>query len=80
MCGGLQNSVDLGETAPSVCSETGLTVCVDGSEVGNMRAEEVLYMQKEEDFKHSLWQSVKQFVFYVTLLVKYCCHFVVSLV
>ena len=45
-----------------------------------MRAEEVLYMQKEEDFKHSLWQSVEQFVFYVTLLVKYHCHFVVSLV
>ena len=76
MCGGLQNSVDLGETVPSVCSETCLTVCADGSEVGNMRAEEVLYMQKEEDFEHSLWQSVEQFVFYVTLLVKYhllCC-------
>ena len=28
MCGGLQNSVDLGETVPSVCSETGLTVYV----------------------------------------------------
>jgi hypothetical protein len=46
--------MDLGETVPSVCSETVLTVCVDGSEVGNMRAEEVLYMQKEEDFEHSL--------------------------
>jgi len=32
------------------------------------------------DFKHSLWQSVEQFVSYVTLLVKYYCHFVVSLV
>ena len=40
MCGGLQNSVDLGETVPSVCSETGLTVCVDGSEVSDMRMEE----------------------------------------
>ena len=49
MCGGLQNSVDLGETVPSVCSETGLTVCADGSEVGNMRAEEVLHTQEEED-------------------------------
>ena len=54
--------------------------CVDGSEVGNMRVEEVLYMQKEEDFEHSLWQSVKHFVFCVTLLVKYHCHFVVILV
>ena len=63
-----------------MCSETGLTVCVDGSEVGNMRAEEVLHMQKEEDLEHSLWQSVEQFVFYVTLLVKYHCHVVVSLV
>ena len=59
VCGGLQNSMDLGETVPSVCSETGLTVCVDGSEVSDMKAEEVLYMQKEEDFEHSLWQSVE---------------------
>ena len=80
VCGGLQNSMDLEETAPSVCSETGLTVCVDGSEVSDMRAEVVLYTQKEEDFELSLWQSVEQFVFYVTLLVKYRCHFVVSLV
>ena len=49
MCGGLQNSVDLGETVPSVCSETGVTVCADGSEVGNMRAEEVLHTQGEEE-------------------------------
>ena len=33
VCGGLQNSMDLGETVPSVCSETGLTVSADGSEV-----------------------------------------------
>ena len=70
--------MDLGETVPSVCSETGLTVCVDGSEVGSMRVEEVLYRQKEENFEHSLWQTVEQFVFYVTLLVKYDCHFVVQ--
>ena len=41
--------MDLEETVPSVCSETGLTVCADGSEVGNMRAEEVLHTQEEED-------------------------------
>ena len=46
MCGGLQNSTDLGETVPSVCSETGLTVCVDGSEI---RKEEVLQTEEEED-------------------------------
>ena len=48
MCGGLLNSMDLGETVLSVCSEIGLTVCVDGSEVSGMRME-VLHMQKEED-------------------------------
>ena len=41
--------MDLEETVPSVCSETGLTVCVDGSEVSGMRMEEVLHTQKEED-------------------------------
>jgi hypothetical protein len=32
------------------------------------------------DFEHSLWYILEQFVFYVTLLVKYHCQFVVSLV
>ena len=41
--------MDLEETVPSVYSETGLTVCVDGSEVSGMRMEEVLHTQKEED-------------------------------
>ena len=41
--------MDLGETMPSVCSETGLTVWVDGSEVSDVRAEEALHMQKDED-------------------------------
>ena len=40
--------MDLGETVPSVCSETGLSVCADGSEVSDMRAEETLHMQEEE--------------------------------
>ena len=48
MCGGLQNSMDLGETVPSVCSETCLTVCVDGSEVCDTRVE-VLRIQEEGD-------------------------------
>jgi hypothetical protein len=39
----------LGETLLSVCSETGLTVTADGSEVSNVRAEVVLHTQKEED-------------------------------
>ena len=47
MCGGLQNSMDLGETLPSVCSETGLTICADGSEGSGTRAEEVLQTQEE---------------------------------
>ena len=52
MCAGLQNSVDLGETVPSVCSETGLTVCANGSEVRDMRVEEVLHTQEEEEEVH----------------------------
>ena len=49
MCVGLQNSVDLGETVPSVCSETGLTVSADGIEVSDVRAKEVSQTQEEED-------------------------------
>ena len=49
MCGALQNSMDLGETVPSVCSETGLTVSTGGSEVSDIREEEVLHTRKEED-------------------------------
>ena len=49
MCVGLQNSLDLGETVPSVCSETGLTVSADGSEVSDLRAEEFLQIQEEEE-------------------------------
>jgi hypothetical protein len=37
------------ETVPSVCSGTCLTVCADGSEVSDMRAEEVFHMRVEED-------------------------------
>jgi hypothetical protein len=48
-CVGLQNSLNLGETVPSVCSETCLTVCGDGIEVSDMRVEEVLLTQEGED-------------------------------
>ena len=40
MCVDLQNSMDLGETVPFVCCETGVTVSADGNEVSDMRAEE----------------------------------------
>ena len=46
-----------------------LVICIHGT-VGLWRV----------DCEQSLWQSVEQFVFYVTLLVQYRCHFVVSLV
>ena len=49
MCAGLQNIMDLEETVPSVCSETCLTVCADGSEGSDVRVEEVLHTQEEED-------------------------------
>jgi hypothetical protein len=44
-----ESSMDLGETVPSVCSGTCLTVSADGSEGSDMRAEEVLHTQEEED-------------------------------
>jgi len=49
VCGDLQSSMDLGETVPSVCSETGLTVSADGSEVSDVRGEEVFQTQEEEE-------------------------------
>jgi hypothetical protein len=49
VCGGLQNSIDLGKTVPSVCSETRLTLPADGSEVSNMSVEEVLQTQEGTD-------------------------------
>jgi hypothetical protein len=41
--------MDLGETVPSVCSETCLTHSADGSEVCDIGTEEVLQTQEEED-------------------------------
>jgi hypothetical protein len=38
-----------GETVPSVCGETRLTLSADGSEVSDVRVEEVLHTQEEED-------------------------------
>jgi hypothetical protein len=40
--------MDLGETVPSVCNETGLTVSADGSEVSDMKVE-VLHTQEEAE-------------------------------
>ena len=44
--------MDLEETVPSVCSETCLTVPAFGSEVSDMRVEEVLHTQEEEEEDH----------------------------
>jgi hypothetical protein len=52
VCGGLQNVVDLGQTEPSVCSERVLNVTALGSEVSDLRAEEVL--QTQEDIRSAL--------------------------
>ena len=49
MCVGLQNSMDLGETVTSVCSETCLTVSADGGEVCDIKVDEVLATQEEEE-------------------------------
>ena len=49
MCVGLQKSMDLGETVPCVCSETCLTLSVDGSDVSDMRVKVILRTQEEEE-------------------------------
>ena len=72
MCAGLQNSVDLGETGPSVCNETCLTVCTDGSEFSDVRAEEVLHKQEEEDHMAVALPAVK-----AAATVCYVCNIVV---
>ena len=41
--------MDLGETVPFVCCETDVTVSADGNEVSDMRADEVLHKQEEEE-------------------------------
>jgi hypothetical protein len=64
--------MDLEETVPSVCSETCLTVCADGNEGSDVRAEEVLHTQEEEDHLAVALPAVKagDKVFYV-------CNFIV---
>jgi hypothetical protein len=69
--GGLQKNTDFGETVTSVCSETGLTVSADGSEVSGVRAEEVLHTQ-EEDHLAVVLPAVK-----VADTVCYVCNIVV---
>ena len=41
--------MDLGERVPSVCNETCVTLSPDGSEVSDVRPEEVLQTQEEEE-------------------------------
>jgi hypothetical protein len=41
--------MDLGETVPSECSETGLTFSADGGEVCDIKVEEVLATEEEEE-------------------------------
>jgi hypothetical protein len=72
VCGGLQNSVDLGETVPPVCRETRLTLTADGSEVSDIRAEEVLHTQENEDRLAIALPAVK-----VADTVCYMCNIVV---
>ena len=67
--------MDLGETVPSVCSETYLAVSADGSEVRGMRVEEVLHTQEEEDHLAVALPAVK-----AVDTVCYVCNIVVSTV
>jgi hypothetical protein len=55
-----------------VCCETGLTVSADGCEVSDMRAEEVLHTQTEEDHLAVALPAVK-----VADLLCYVCNIVV---
>jgi len=72
VCGRLQGSLDLGETVPSVCSETGLTLSADGSEGGDVRAEEVKQTQEEDDRLAVVLPAVK-----AAAAVCYICNIVV---
>jgi hypothetical protein len=74
-CVGLENSLDLGETVPSVCSGTCLTVCADGNEVSDIRAEEVLHIRVEEDHLAVALPAVK-----AADTVCYVCNIVVLIV
>ena len=75
MCGGLQNSMDLGETVPSVCSETLAILSSDGSEVSYMRAEEILHAQEEEEEEDHLTVALP--VVKAVYEVCYVCNIVV---
>jgi hypothetical protein len=46
--------MDLGETVPSVFCETELSLSPDGSEVSDIRAEEVLQAQEEDRLAEAL--------------------------
>ena len=76
-CIRLQNNVDLGETVPSVCSETSLTVGADGSEVSNIRVEEVFYSQEEEEEEEKDHLAVMSTAVNAADKVCYVCNFVV---
>jgi hypothetical protein len=41
--------MDLGETVPSVCNETGLPLSADGIEVSDVRGVDVLQTHEEEE-------------------------------
>ena len=65
--------MDLWETVPSVCSETCLTVSADGSEVSDVRGEDVLQTQQEEEDRLAVGiEAVK-----AADKVCYVCNFVV---
>ena len=63
--------MDLGHTIPSVCNETRLTLSADGSEVSDVRAEEVSQTQEEDRLAVAL-PAVK-----VADTVCYVCNIVV---
>jgi hypothetical protein len=64
--------MDVGETLPSVCRGTCLTVSADGSEVSGVRAEEVLHTQEEKDHLAVVLPAVK-----AADMVCYVCNIVV---
>ena len=64
--------MDIGQTVHSVCSETGLPACADGSEGSDMRGEEVLQTQEEGACLAVALPAVK-----AADTVSYVCKFVV---
>ena len=73
MYGDLQNSVDLGGNVPGVCSETHVTHSADGSEVCDIKVEEVSETQEEDPLAVALPAVKAEHEVGTRWLLVFCC-------